>query len=87
MSGTEGSQVVGIQSRNLGCGDDNDNVPIYSTPLGELTEDKKEAVAYLGLRSYLTDWEEYQCEEGATEPAVRLSVSLSVRARNQGGGY
>jgi hypothetical protein len=33
---------------------DDDNVPIYSTPFDKLTEDKKKAVVYLGLRSYFT---------------------------------
>lgn len=32
--------------------DRDDYVPIYSTPFDELTDDKKEAVVYLGLRSY-----------------------------------
>jgi len=34
--------------------DGDDNVPIYSTPFDQLTDDKKEAVVYLGLRSYFT---------------------------------
>ena len=32
--------------------DSDSEVPIYSTPFDKLTNDKKEAVVYLGLRSY-----------------------------------
>ena len=47
------AQLLGF-NEEIWDGDD-DNVPIYSTPFGELTEDKREAVVYLGLRSYFKD--------------------------------
>ena len=65
------AQLLGF-NEEIWDGDD-DNVPIYSTPFDELTEEKIEAVLYLGLRSYFAGWKANQCEEGEKESTYLMS--------------
>lgn len=65
------AQLLGF-NKEIWDGDD-DNVPIYSTPFDELTEEKIEAVLYLGLRSYFAGWKANQCEEGEKELTYLMS--------------